>query len=65
MNTAKKILLKLIDEIPENQISDVIDFIGYLRVKNEMDIFKDLQEASNSSIDFWDNEIDDEVWNNA
>ena len=27
MNTAKKILLKLIDEIPENQIHEVIDFI--------------------------------------
>ncbi len=29
MDTAKQILLKLIDEIPENQIHEVIDFIGY------------------------------------
>ncbi len=38
MDTAKQILLKLIDEIPENQIHEVIDFIGYLKIKNERDI---------------------------
>ena len=65
MDTAKQILLKLIDEIPENQIHEVIDFIGYLRIKNERDMFKELEEASKSSIDFWDNDIDDEVWNNV
>lgn len=65
MNSAKKILLNLIDEMPEDKIPDVIDFIGYLKVKNEMDIFKELQNASSSSMEFWDNDIDDEVWNNA
>ena len=65
MNSAKQILLKLIDEIPENQIHEVIDFIGYLKVKNEMDIFKELQNASSSSMEFWDNDIDDEVWNDV
>ena len=65
MDTAKQILLKLIDEIPENQIHEVIDFIGYLKIKNERDIFKELEEASKSSVDFWDNDIDDEVWNSV
>ncbi len=65
MDTAKQILLKLIDEIPENQIHEVIDFIGYLKIKNERDMFKELEEASKSSMDFWNNDIDDEVWNNA
>jgi len=65
MDTAKKILLKLIDEIPENQIHEIIDFIGYLKIKNERDMFKELEEASKSSMDFWDNDIDDEVWNNV
>lgn len=64
MDTAKQILLKLIDEIPENKIPEVIDFIGYLKVKGERDIFKELEEASKSSMEFWDNDIDDEVWNN-
>lgn len=64
MNSAKQILLNLIDEIPEKNISEVIDFIRYLKIKNEMDTFKDLEKVSESSMEFWDNNIDDEVWNN-
>ena len=33
-------------------------------VRNE-DNFNDLLAASESSLDFWDNDIDDEVWNNV
>lgn len=65
MDTAKKILLKLIDQIPEKQIPEVIDFIGYLKIKSERDMFRELEEVSNSSLDFWDNEVDDEAWNNV
>ncbi len=46
MDTAKQVLLGFIDEIPENQIYKRIDFIRYLRVKNEEDMFKNLEEAS-------------------
>jgi len=65
MNNAKKILLKLIDEIPESQIPEVIDFISFLKAKKDNQVFKDLESASESSMDFWDNDIDDEVWNNV
>ena len=33
MDTAKQILLKLIDEIPENQIHEVIDWLCKLNMK--------------------------------
>jgi len=65
MSTAKKILLKLIDEIPESQIPEVIDFISFLKTKKNNQVFKDLELASESSLDFWNNDIDDEVWNNV
>lgn len=65
MNTAKNKLLKLIDEIPENQIAEVIDFISYLKSKREKALTEDFQIASVSSLDFWDNDTDDEVWNNV
>ncbi|AVX19770.1 hypothetical protein SAMN02745885_01845 [Carboxydocella sporoproducens DSM 16521] len=65
MNTAKSILLKLIDEIPGSQIREVIDFILFLKNKQDNQVFKDLLSASESSIDFWNNDIDDEVWNNV
>ena len=44
---------------------DVIDFIGYLKMKNNRELFKDLEKSSESSMEFWDNDIDDEAWNNA
>lgn len=65
MSTAKSILIKLIDQIPESQIPEVIDFIMFLKSKKNNQLFKDLICASESSIDFWDNDIDDEVWNNV
>lgn len=58
-------LIKLVNEIPENMIPEVINFILFLKKREDDQIFKDLLQASESSIDFWNNEIDDEVWNNV
>lgn len=65
MNTARDYLHKLIDQIPSSDLSEVLDFVQYLRMKKEKQNFADLTEASNSSTEFWNNEIDDEVWNHA
>lgn len=65
MNTAKQILYRLIEEIPDSQISEIIDFISFLKTKKDNELFKDLELASQSSIDFWNSDIDDEVWNNV
>ena len=63
MNTAKKILFKLIEEIPESQIPEVIDFISFLKNKKDNEVYKDLIASSESSLEFWNNDIDDEVVN--
>jgi len=69
MNIKKQILFKLIEEIPECDAEEVEDFIKYLNSKREKklgkEIFKDLEQASESSLNFWNNNIDDEVWNNV
>ena len=65
MNTAKKILFKLIEDIPESQIPEIIDFISFLKSKKDNEAFKDFLSASESSIEFWNNDVDDEVWNNV
>lgn len=65
MNTAKERLLKIIDEIPEQEVNKILDFAEFLKAKKEKSLTKDLTKASESSLDFWDNEIDDEVWNNV
>ncbi|OLO38134.1 DUF2281 domain-containing protein [Alkalihalophilus pseudofirmus] len=65
MNTAKERLLKIIDEIPEQEVDKILDFAEYLKAKKVKSLSEDLTKASESSIDFWDNDIDDEVWNDA
>ncbi|MCG8540210.1 MAG: DUF2281 domain-containing protein [Clostridia bacterium] len=65
MSTAKQRLRELIDEIPESDVMEVVDFIGYLKMKREKTLYKDLLKASESSTDFWNSDIDDEVWNNV
>lgn len=65
MNTAKERLLKIIEEIPEQDVDKILDFAEYLKVKKEKSLSEDLTKVSESSLDFWDNDVDDEVWNNV
>ena len=65
MNTAKERLLKIIEEIPEQDVDKILDFAEYLQAKKEKGLSEDLTKASESSLDFWDNDVDDEVWNNV
>lgn len=65
MNTAKERLLKIIDEIPAQELDKILDFAEHLKAKKEKELLNDLIKASESSLDFWDNEKDDEVWNDV
>jgi len=65
MNTAKDRLLKIIDEIPEQEVDKILDFAEYLKSKSDQKLSEDLSKASESSLGFWDNETDDEIWNNV
>lgn len=65
MNTAKQILVNLIEEIPENEVAEIIDFIAYLKLKRERELYKELENISESSLSFWNNDIDDKVWNDV
>ncbi|GIP58902.1 DUF2281 domain-containing protein [Paenibacillus woosongensis] len=63
MRITKETLYKLIADIPEKDLEEVVDFIGYLKMKRENGILRELSQASESSLEFWNNDIDDEVWN--
>ena len=65
MTLAQEKLFGIIDDLSDKDLSKVIDFIEYLKLKKENQLYKDLQHVSESSMDFWDNDIDDEAWNNA
>lgn len=52
--------------IPENEFEELLKEAKKSKdISVESDNFQDLIEASESGMDFWMNEIDDEVWNNA
>ena len=65
MDTIKKTILKKINNISEEELREVIDFIDFLEMKRSKREFIDLEQASVSGLDFWDNAIDDEVWNDV
>ena len=65
MDTANDRLLKIIAEIPAHTADKILDFAEYLKAKRDKSVSEDLTKASESSLDFWDNDIDDEVWNNV
>ena len=46
MNTAKELILKLIDEIPETKVGEVIDFLLYLKNRKEQDLDLDFNEEA-------------------
>jgi len=50
MNTAKDIIKKLVDDIPESKAGEVIDFLLYLKNRNEQDLYLDIQEEE----EIWD-----------
>ena len=62
MSNVKARAIKLIEDVPDEIIVEVIDFIEYLKYRK--DKFCDLIDASESSIDFWLNE-EDEAWNDV
>ncbi|THF73229.1 DUF2281 domain-containing protein [Cohnella fermenti] len=51
--------------LPGQGAIEVADFIGYLNAKREREALKNLEYASLTSMEFWNNSVDDEVWNNV
>ncbi|MGM0380350.1 MAG: DUF2281 domain-containing protein [Bacillota bacterium] len=65
MIESRKYAHKLIDQISDEDYAELIDFLKFLKSKSDKNEFESLENASHSSIYFWDNDIDDEIWNDA
>ena len=65
MNTAKTLIHQIIEEIPEENLKTLLEYAYFIKQKSTDAEFNDLIFASESSLNFWDNDIDDEVWNNV
>ena len=59
-----EVINTLLNDVPENQLPDIIDFLMFLKLKNDNSVIVDVEAASMSSVDFWDNP-DDEAWNHV
>ena len=65
MSAARLIINRMIDELPDDMLSEIINYIAFVQKTKKELIFKELEQTSVSSMDFWDNAVDDEVWNNV
>jgi len=63
MNAARQIANRMLDELPDEMLINVISYIAFINKEKRSEVFKDMADASFSSIGFWNNQIDDEVWN--
>ena len=64
MITDKKLLYELIDKLPEFEVAEVIDFIGYLNMKRNKKV-QDITLASEESLaKEWLTPEEDEAWEN-
>lgn len=64
MSTTKKILYELIEDMPEKEITQIIDYVQFLKLKKK-ELLNEILYCSESSLEFWNNDIDDEVWNDV
>ena len=62
---AKQAVHNLVETLPNSLLLEVANFILFVKMRDEKGVFKGLEILSVSSTDFWDNEIDDEVWNDV
>jgi len=64
MEAARQQLYDVVEHISPKHVATLLEFALYLRQKSTDD-FSDLVLASETSLAFWDNPTDNEVWNNA
>jgi hypothetical protein len=61
--TVAELAYEQIRTLPETQAREVLDFIGYLKEKNDRAEWENLMGAQTTSLaSVWDN-AEDEVWN--
>ena len=62
---AKQSVHNMVEALPTSLLLEVANFILFIMKREENGVYKDLEALSVSSTDFWNNDIDDEVWNDV
>ena len=62
--TLAELAFEHLKTLPDDQAREVLDFIGYLKTKQERAIIMDLMTAQEMTLmQIWDNPEDDDAWN--
>ena len=59
----KEIIFNLANKMNDTQLLEIANFMQFIQLKNNSDTL-DLMKASESTLNFWNNE-DDKVWDNV
>ena len=65
MQAVKQEIYTLVESLLDSQLTEIANFILFVKMRDESKKYKDLEALSVSNTEFWNNEVDDEVWNNA
>ena len=65
MQAIKQEIYDLVENMPSSQLAEIISFITFVKMRDGDKLYKGLEALSVTSTDFWDNAVDDEVWNNV
>ena len=65
MQAVRQEIHDMVETMPDYRLAEVSTFIQFLKMRSEKKLYSGLEALSMSSTDFWDNEVDDEVWNNV
>ena len=65
MNAARQIVNRMLDDMPDDMIENVIEYIAFIQNVKRSRAFEELEYASISSTGFWNSPNDDEAWNNV
>ena len=65
MQAVKQRIYNMVETLSDSQLGETASFILFIKMREENKLFNDLESLSISSTDFWDNDVDDKVWNNV
>jgi DNA-binding GntR family transcriptional regulator len=65
MQAVKQKIYSMVENMPHTQLTETAKFIRFIKMRDEEKSLAELEALNVTSTAFWDNEIDDEVWNNA
>jgi len=65
MQAVRQKIYNLTENMDNSQLAEIANFILFIKMRDEKAIQAGFEVLSISSTDFWDNDIDDEVWNDV